>query len=146
MELVIALLALVVSAATGVWTIRNSREQVEAMRLANVANIVDVERMLASVPSALRFHGVTPADLEAAGVTAAELAYLLSSCSATSLYHNNSREDPQRPFAPGSYRHGMCATEDFRRAWPLLKRLMNPGVFVSRIEATLAMIESRPAA
>src|SRR5688572_3971226 len=86
MELIVAWLALVVSLATGVWSLRSIREQARIARLANVTGIVDVERSLADVPSALRFHGVTAADLDAAGVTAAELAYLVANCSVSGLY------------------------------------------------------------
>src|SRR5438046_6838568 len=124
-----SLVALLVSACTGVWTLRHNRDQVHVARVANLVNIVEVERSLSEVPSALRFHGITEQALEEAGVTAAELAYLAASCSATGLYHNFSPEDPRQPFDSGSYRYRMCETADFRRAWPLLKRMMNRGTF-----------------
>jgi len=143
MELLISSLALIVSAVTGVWTLRNSRDQAQAARLANVTSIIDTERSLAGVPTALRFHGITQAALDEAGVTAAEFAYLLANCSSTSLYHNWSSEDPNLPFAENSYRHAMCASADFRRAWPLIKRMMNKGTFTSRMDATIATIQAR---
>jgi hypothetical protein len=145
MELVIALLALFVSAVTGVWTLRLNRDQLQSARLANITNIVNIERSLSDVPSALRFHGISQQCLDDAGVTADEFAYLLASCSATSLYHNFSRENPDQPFAADSYRHAMCASADFRKVWPLLKRMMNPGTFVARMDRTIALIESHRA-
>lgn len=146
MELFIATLALVVSTLIGVWTLRHTREQARAARLANVTNIVSIERSLADVPTALRFHGISQRDLDQAGISAAEFAYLVASCSATSLYHNSSEENPGKPFGPGNYRRRMCESEDFRRAWPLLKRMMNGGTFVSRMDATIAVIETRRSA
>lgn len=143
MELLISSLALFVSALTGIWTIRHTREQAQAAKLANVTSIIAVERSLGTIPTALRLHGITNDELEDAGVTAEGLAYLLASCSATSIYHNFSAEDPTQPFADDSYRHAMCASPDFRRAWPLVKRMMNKGTFVSRMDATIAGVEAR---
>jgi hypothetical protein len=143
-ELLIALVALFVSAVTGIWTLRLNRDQLQSARLANVTNIVNIERSLSDVPSALRFHGISQQSLDEAGITANEFAYLLASCSATSLYHNFSREDPNQPFAVDSYRYRMCATADFRKAWPLLKRMMNTGTFVSRMDRTIALIQAPP--
>lgn len=144
MELIIALLALFVSTITGVWTLRLNRDQLQSARLANVTNIVNIERSLSEVPSALRFHGISQQALDDAGITAQEFAYLLASCSATSVYHNFSGENPDQPFAPGSYRHAMCASPDFRKAWPLLKRMMNPGTFVARMDRTIAALAAEP--
>jgi hypothetical protein len=147
MELIISSLALFVSAITGIWTLRHARDQAQAARLANITSIVNIERSLGNVPTALRFHGITKDALAEVGITAEEFAYLLGSCSATSVYHNSSGEDPTRPFAAGSYRYTMCAAADFRRAWPLVKRMMNQGTFVSRMDATIALIEGgRPPA
>lgn len=146
MELFIAILALLISTLIGVWTLRHTREQARAARLANVTNIVSIERSLADVPTATRFHGISQQDLDEAGITAAEFAYLVASCSATSLYHNSSEENPGAPFAPGNCRRSMCESADFRRAWPLLKRMMNAGTFVSRMDATIAAIEGQRSA
>ena len=138
MEIVIAVVALLVSIASSVWTIRQNREMARTARLANLTNIVDIERSLGAVPSALRFHGINATELADAGITPQEFAYLLASCTATAFYHNASDENPDEPFAAGSYRGAMCVTPDFQRAWPLLKRMFNQGVFVSRIDATIA--------
>ena len=143
MELFIAALALLISTLIGVWTLRHTREQARAARLANVTNIVSIERSLADVPTALRFHGISQHDLDQVGITAAEFAYLVASCSATSLFHNSSEEDPGKPFGPGNYRRRMCESADFQRAWPLLKRMMNAGTFVSRMDATIAAIQAQ---
>jgi len=143
MELIIAILAFVVSTVTAVWTLRHNREQVQFARLANVTSIIEVERSLGSVPAALRFHGITEQSLRDAGVTAEEFAYLVSNCSATGVYHNFSREDPNEPFAVDSYRYSMCATPEFRRAWPLVRSMLNKGIFVGRMDATIAAVEAR---
>jgi len=143
MEIVIASIALLVSIASSLWTYRQNREQVRVARLSNLTSIVGVEGSLGKVPSALRFHGIDQAELAEAGVTPEEFAYLLTNCTATAFYHNTSNEKPDQPFAEGSYRRAMCVTPDFQRAWPVLKKMMNKGMFVSRVDATIAAVRKK---
>lgn len=109
----------------------------------NLGYIVQIEKSLENTPSAFRFHGITPTDIAAAGVTEQELAYLVASCTSGGIYHESMGASGSVPFERNSYRYNMCCTEDFRRAWPLVKRMMNKNKhgFVAKVDLTISQIE-----
>jgi len=120
---------------------RELTRQLRTQGWSNLHSIVEVERSLAEVPSALRFHGITEQDLQDHGVTAAELAYLVASFTAGHIYHMTHNPDASGPFPEGGYRYQMCSSEHTRRVWPLLRRFYNFSPYVQRIEDTIKVFQ-----
>jgi len=89
-----------------------NREQMRVMRLAS---IVEIERSLGDVPSALRFRGIAEQHLRQTGVSPAEFACLLANCSATSIYHNAKRSRRCKPRRPHSRHHDAWCRQS---RWP----------------------------
>jgi hypothetical protein len=81
---------------------------------------VRVERSLAEVPGAFRFHGITDADLIAADVTAGELAYLVANFTAGRIHDTAAYSMLKRPFGKQNYRYKMLEKPSTQRAWELI--------------------------
>ncbi len=111
--------------------------------LAHLPPIVELEARLGDLPSALRFHGVSPSDLEEAGITPQEFAYLVNSFTLGSVWHRIIAPGIKTTYGIDHYRYRMCQAESVRKAWPLVKKLMNPSDFVERIDKTIADIERK---
>jgi hypothetical protein len=112
----------------------------QSARFHILTKYVELDRCVETTPSVLRFHGVTDADLEKAGVTAAELAYLASQFSMVGFYERIHLNMDDGPYSPGSYRYMLCESEATRRAWPLIRRLISGGPYVKRIELTMDLL------
>ena len=135
MAIAISIMALMVSilSAFAFWA---------SARAAVLGHFFSLERSLSELPSALRFHGISERDLEEAGVTAPEFAYLLANSTVGNFYHRLHDPLAKGAFPAGHYRYVLCQTADFRRAWPLIRRMMTPSNFVRRIDATIRAIEA----
>ena len=134
--------ALVISLVSFLWTLLYSRKEMNAqMRSITESTFIQVEQMIASVPSALKFHGITVAELKKAGVTPQEFAYILSNFTAGGIFHRTEGERNVRPFDLNSYRGVIIQSEDTRRIWPILKKCIAPSPYRDRIEATIRKIE-----
>lgn len=111
--------------------------------LAHLSDIVQVESRLSNIPSALRFHGLSTKDLKEVDVTAEEFGYLLNSFTIGGVWHRILDKGVASPFTPGSYRHTMCLSPDTRKAWPVIKRMLNPGEYIDRVDRTISLIEKK---
>jgi len=111
----------------------------------NLSPIINVELKISDIPTVLRFHGITKEQLAEAGVTEQELAYLAASFSAGRIYHEARKGHITTPFdeTSESYRYRMCASPDTRKAWKLIRLMMNESSFVDRIQATINEIEEK---
>jgi hypothetical protein len=139
---VLSSLSLFVSIIAAVY----ARSSIRASTLAaHMSAIVQVESRLAELPDALRFHGLSVEDLKAAGIEPCEFAYLLNSFTLGSIRQRILSRWDRRAFPSGDYRYQMCLAKETRRAWPLVKKLMNPGAFVDRIDRTIEKIEKQEA-
>jgi hypothetical protein len=78
----------------------------------------------------LRFHGVSTEELDAAGVTATEFAYLIASFEAASVYYRFHERSP-KPFKKSSLRYKLLATPATRKAWAAHEPLFRRGYGVS---------------
>ena len=103
-------------------------------------NIISVERSLRDTPSAFRFHGITEEDIASHGLTSDELSYLVASFTAGGIYHRAHNQDSREPFPIGSYRRQMLECPETRKAWPLIKKMLNETPYTHRLEATLREI------
>lgn len=119
------------------------RQEVSETSLSHLAEIVAVEAQLGQLPEALRFHGLSKEDLGEAGVTAQEFAYLLNSFTLGSTWHRILHPNRRTPFGIDHYRSRMCESEATRKAWPLVKKMMNPSDFVESIDSTIRRIEGK---
>lgn len=126
---------------------RKARRQQEVSEtwLSHLAEIVAVEGQLGQLPEALRFHGLNKEDLDQAGVTPHEFAYLLNSFTLGGTWHRILHPNCRTPFGVDHYRYRMCESEATRRAWPLIRKMMNPNEFVESIDATIKAIEIKDA-
>lgn len=104
-----------------------------------------LERSLADIPTAFRFHGITPEQLKEIGVTPEEFAYLVANFSAGHIFHFGILNNTE-PFERDGYRYTMLKTQATRKAWPLIKRMIAPGKYGDKIEATIKAIEAEEAA
>lgn len=140
----IAAFAAILSLITLVWTIVSYVRQQRATSLFNnLAAIIQVEAQLKDIPSALKFHGVDPGDLEKCGITSQEFAYLLANFTASGIYYKVYEPCETGPFNPKTdeYRYRMCVADATRKAWPLLRRFIDVGNYRARIEATIKAYE-----
>lgn len=136
----VPLAALIVSLLSFAISIRFSRNQVRReVRLRNLDSLGSAESLIRDFPTVLRFHGIEQVDLDIAGVTAGELAYLIANFSGGAVFFDQFR-DAGRPLPALSYRYVMLTSESTRQAWPLIKRFLDPGIYVDRIERTIELI------
>lgn len=138
MEAIVTIAAATISGLFVVWTVWFNLKQAQTLRLTNLAHLIGLERSIAEIPTVFRFHGISEAQIKEAGLTPQELAYLVASTTAGGVYHMTHARNVIEPFQEGSYRHAMCASLDFRRAWPLIKIMMNESGYIQRIDSTIA--------
>lgn len=115
----------------------NKAQQDSSARLTQLSAIVEVEARLGDLPEALRFHGMSKEELDQAGITPHELAYLLNNFTLGGTSDRILGRNLRIPFGVDSYRYRMCKSKETRKAWPLVKKLMNPSDFVDRIDLTI---------
>ena len=142
-ELIISLVAVVVSLISsgfGIWS-WGKQKNVNAMSTF-LAAIAQVERTLGQVPTAVRFHGIKPEELQDIGITPEEFAYLVASFTVGWIHHHSVTPGDTTPWVKGSYRYNMFCTEATRKAWPLIKRMMGPDKYCEQLEATLKACET----
>ncbi len=139
---VLSVLALIV-AVLALWQahLANKTQQSSSTWLAHLSEIVEVEARLGDLPEALRFHGISKEELDHVGLAPQEFAYLLNSFTLGSAWDRILHPNLRTPFGVDSYRYRMCKSRDFRKAWPLVKRLMNPSDFVARVDLTIMQLE-----
>ena len=129
--------AIILSLFSIVGTFWFNRRLLGVRGLSNLANLIALERSIAEIPTVFRFHGISAGDIKQAGITPEELAYLVASVTAGGVYHRTVNPGSLKPFLSGTYRHTMCCNEEFRKAWPLVKRMMNESDFTKRIDETI---------
>jgi hypothetical protein len=139
----LSVVALVVSFASVAWTIFAHRSLVKHESVhANMAALVELYNRIESTPTILRFHGVSEEELNAAGLTAKEFAYLVASFEAASVYYRFHEKIP-KAFKQSSLRYRLLANPATRRAWPLLSRFFESDTAYRRkIDATLRLFDS----
>ncbi|MCL4217098.1 MAG: hypothetical protein KJ052_08870, partial [Candidatus Hydrogenedentes bacterium] len=91
---------------------------------------VPLEQSLMNVPSALRFHGIAPEELESHGLTIEEFAYLAATLTAGGIHikATNIRSPGQideAAFPQSSYYYNLLKTPAVRSAWPLMTRMIS---------------------
>jgi hypothetical protein len=84
-------------------------------------------------------------DLDKAGITPQEFAYLLNSFTLGGTWHRILHPDLKTPFGVDHYRYRMCKSGATRKAWPLVKMLMNRSPFVEQVDLTIKQIEDKEA-
>lgn len=142
LELFISGFAIILSVFSLVFSVWSTKRQEYLNSLANnLIYMSDIERTIADTPSILELHSVEQKELEEAGVTPQEFAYLLSSFSVGGLYYRTLGAKVRKPFAPGTYRYNMLKSERTRRAWPLIKKFMGPSPYRDKIEFTISCID-----
>jgi len=141
-ELIISLCAVVVSLTSlgfSIWS-WGKQKNVNAVS-AFLAAIAQVERTLGQVPTAVRFHGIKPEELQEIGVTPEEFAYLVASFTVGWIHHYSMTPGDTDPWVEGSYRYNMFSSEPTRKAWPLIRRMMGPDKYCDKVEVTLKVYE-----
>jgi len=120
---VAGLLALVVSLVTLFLTHEIHRDNKnDSPRFSATTKFAEVEGLIGKIPSVLRFHGIPDPEkaLSEHGVTAEELAYLISSFTLAGVLYTTS-PDKTLFCGPDSYRDHMFQSEAMRKAWPLVR-------------------------
>jgi hypothetical protein len=135
---VISGLALI-AALLALWqaSLANKAQQASSTWLSHLSEIVEVEARLGEFPEALRFHGMSKEELDQAGLTPQEFAYLLNSFTLGGTWDRILHPSLRTPFGVDTYRYRMCKSKETRKAWPLVKKLMNPSDFVDRVDLTI---------
>ena len=139
----IAFLALLLSFISLVWAFMVDKRQKNESVNASLGTIVQIEHSLANIKSAFKFHGIYDEDLDKHKVSREELAYLVASFTAGGIYHRTHSPNDISIFPEDSYRYNMCLSQDTRKAWPLVERMMNKGKFVERVGYTIDSIENK---
>jgi len=121
--------------------VSNRRQEFVTGRLSNLASVSDIELMIADHPQLLEFHGISSQELEVAQVSGREVAYLLSSFTAGRMYYSADKARSVKPFERESYRYSMLKSPQTRRAWPIIRKMMEPDSYRDKIDITIQMIE-----
>lgn len=141
-SVLISLSALIISIGSIVWSIHIGRRRMNAAELAALSHVANIEQTLGQVPSALKFHGITEEALKKADIRSEELAYLLASFTAGAIYHGTKAQKKMETFEDDSYRYVMCKSEATRKAWPIIKQMMNPSDYRDKIDNTISLIHN----
>ena len=137
MEIIISIVALVVSFSTLGWQALSWKKQHEQERLnQNIALLAEIKMKLADMPEAFRFHGISEKDMEEHDVTEKELAYLIANFMAGQVYYETINNNPEEPFGENEYRTQICKTIAFRKAWPLVKKIIDDTSYRDKVERT----------
>ena len=138
----ISAISLVLSLVAVLLSLRaNRRQEVAATMLGHLCPIVELEARLGELPQALRFHDVSVEEIREAGLEPQEFAYLVNSFTLGSVWHQIITPKIKTAYGIDEYRTRMCRSKEFRRAWPVVKKLLNPTEFVDRIDATVETFE-----
>jgi hypothetical protein len=140
METIIPYAAICLSFISLLGTYWFNRRLLGARSMSHLAHLIQLERSVADIPSVFRFHAISEEQIAEAGITPQELAYLVASTTAGGVYHRTHSPGVETPFNEGSYRHTMCATIEFQKAWPLVKLMMNESEFTKRLDLTIEKI------
>jgi len=137
----VSFFALLVSICAVAYTVYSNKKALKnSAFLNNLITIVNVEAQLGDIPSALKFHGVDPKELEDIGVSSKEFAYLLTSFTVGGIYYKAYFPNDNEPFGGGSYRHEMCKSKHTRKTWPILKKFIDDRNYRAKIEKTINLI------
>lgn len=140
----ISVISLILSLVAVVLSLRaNRRQEVAATMLGHLSPIVELESRLGVLPNALRFHGVGEEEIREAGLEPQEFAYLVNSFTLGSVWHQIITPKIKTEYGIDEYRTRMCRSKEFRRAWPVVKKLLNPTDFVDLIDATVKTFERK---
>ncbi len=138
MEIIISIVALVVSLSSLGWQAITWKKQHEQERLnQNIALLAEIKMKLAEMPEAFRFHGISEEDMEAHDITEKELAYLVANFMAGQVYYETIDNNPEEPFGENDYRAQICKTKAFRKAWPLVKKILDDTSYRQKVEKTV---------
>ena len=132
---IIALVASFISLGCQAFSWKKQHEQERLNQ--NIAMLAEIKMKLSEMPEAYRFHGISKNEIREHGVTEKELAYLVANFMAGQVYYEAINNNPDIPFAEGDYRTQICKTEEFRRAWPLVKRMLDDTAYRRKVEKTV---------
>ena len=143
METIISIVALVVSLSSLGWQAITWRKQHEQERLnQNIALLAEIKMNLAEMPEAFRFHGISEEDMKTHNITEKELAYLVANFMAGQVYYETIDNNPDEPFGENDYRTQICKTEAFRKAWPLVKKILDDTSYRQKVEKTVVRYQN----
>jgi len=114
-------------------------------KIGNYTTMIEIENRLKDMPNALRFHGIDPAELTRVGIDVNEFVYLLNSFSSGSMFYQEGELANDHPFKENTYRHTMLSHPEVRKAWPYLRKMIEPSTYRRKIENTIAVIEKSDA-
>jgi hypothetical protein len=142
-ETIISAIAIITSIVSLLYTIysNNRRELISAL-MNNLNALAQIEAKIGENPDLLELHGITATQLEEINISSKELAYLLSSFTAGSIYFRTVGIKSTRPFSKESYRYKMLKSSKTRAAWKIIREnFMEPSAYMDSIDATIAIIE-----
>lgn len=143
MELILPMFAVLISVGTLLWTVWfNLRQQQSTALVQSLTAFIEVEQRLGDIPTALQFHGIDPEELTKAGITPEEFSYLLTSFTAGGIFYRIKPKVANEPYAEGTYRYAMLKAEKTQKAWPILRKFLEPSHFRDKIEMTLETIQT----
>ena len=119
------------------WSVKDRRD---SSLLANHSNLIQIESLVGDFPSILRFHGIDEKELKKHGLTSEEFAYLLNNFTAGGTFHRMIG-NRKSTFKKGTYRYNMCVAEPTRKAFPLIKQMLEPSRYRDKIENTIKKYE-----
>ena len=135
----ISIIAIVLSLISLGWQLFSWNKQHEQTRLKdNLSLLIGLNMYLAEMPELYRFHGITRGMLKEHEVTEKELAYLVSNFISGQIYYETTENDPTQPFPEDDYRSQMCQTKAVRKAWPLVKLMLDNTAYRQKLDLTIA--------
>ena len=134
-EIIFSSIAIVLSVGSLVYTVRlnNNRERKGHLQ-KNLDTIAGIEMQAIDHPEVLELHGIKKEEIVASGLTETQFAYLVCSFTAASIFFRENPFHSMKTFEKGGYRYNMISTEKFKKAWPLLKRMMENTDFRKKLE------------
>jgi len=138
MELNISIIALLASFLSLGWQTFTWKKQYEQSRLnENLTLLAEIKMQLAQKPEVYRFHGITKEMMRDCDIDEKELAYVVTNFISGQIYYEAIEKDSKTPFPDDDYRAIMCKTEAIKKAWPIVKILLDKTSYRDKVEKTI---------
>ncbi len=142
-ETTISSLALIAAVLSLTWQAFVWKKQdVQARLKDNLTLLAELKMRLAEIPEAYRFHGITKEMLQSHQINEKELSYLTANFISGQIYYESISGNNTEPFHENDYRTTMCRTEGVKKAWPLVKLLLDDTNYRKKIEKTIGRFNS----
>tara|TARA_R110000868_G_scaffold306734_1_gene567968 strand:+ start:1732 stop:2172 length:441 start_codon:yes stop_codon:yes gene_type:complete len=137
-EIIFSTIAVIFSTFSLVYTVYRNRKSDQKTSLSqNINAVANIELQAISNPEIFQVHGISKEEIEETGYSEIQFAYLVNSFTAASLYYRRNSSGGLKSFNKGGYRYNIVSQPNFKKAWPVLKRMMENSEFRTKLDLLL---------